>query len=299
MLLDTKLNIVSFNVLSRNFSQLQMILKKLNLSKEEIKILVKKEIKRFNQIVGPELVQYFKLILPNTIIFLQEVNENFLALLKIHFKSNQIFYTNERDYTIQTHKNKTSNNYNDDHRVILLPEILFDKKISTKEIQIVTTFASKSILIVSVQLENKLLVLINLHLHWKMTYNELEMCAEKINGELKKSFINLSQLQIIICGDFNKGIKKVEKFFINPLNLFGFKFKNNYNITESGFTSHTTDSSEVKKYDIIDHIITHNIHSDGYTQIVPEIAGKVILTNTKNQIPNISDHNLIKLKFLL
>jgi len=304
MNLAENLNIVSFNVLSRQYSPLQMLLKSTGLTKVQVKTTIKKEMKRFNEIIGPELISYFKLILPNSIIFLQEVNNDFLNLIKQNFNSKQIFHTIESDYTIQTIKNKVHKNFNDDHRVILIPDLFIESQITIKEIQILTGFASKSALMVSINIDDMNLVLINLHLHWKMNYNEITNFAEKINGELRKSFVDLEKTRIVISGDFNKGIKKVENFFVKPLNLFGLEFSNNYNLNESGFTSHTTDPNETLPYDIIDHILTFNLKPNGFTQIQTEIngnkifynIGQIISTDILNPYENISDHNLIRLK---
>lgn len=301
---ETKLNIVSFNVLSRQYSPLQMLLKKHVGSKDQIKPIIKSEIKRFNQLVGPNLIKYFKLILPNSIICLQEVNGDFLNLIKQSFNSDQIFCTNTQDYTIQQNKKNISKNFNDDHRVILIPDYLCKNNCKSKDIQIITSYASKSGLVFSLSFDDYNLVIINLHLHWKMTLEEMSTNAEKINGELKKSFVNLEKLRIIICGDFNKGIKKVENFFQKSLNSFGFNFTNNYSVNETGFTSHSTDPTEFIEYDIIDHILTHNIQTLAQTQIILEIADKTILYNSKQIATstskdletNISDHNLIKLQ---
>lgn len=300
----TKLNIVSFNVLSRQYSPLQMLLKKHIGSKDQIKPIIKSEIKRFNQLVGPKLIKYFKSILPTSVICLQEVNGDFLNLIKQSFNSEQLFYTNTTDYTIQHNKKNISKNFNDDHRVILIPDYLIKHNGKSKDIQIITSYASKSGLFVSLCFNDYNFVIINLHLHWKMTLEEMSTNAEKIIGELKKSFVNLEKLRIIICGDFNKGIKKVENFFQKSLNSFGFNFTNNYSVNETGFTSHSTDPTESIEYDIIDHILTHNIQTITKTQIISEIADKTILYDSKQVADNIikdfetniSDHNLIKLQ---
>ncbi len=300
----TKLNIVSFNVLSRQYSPLQMLLKKHVGSKDQVKPIIKNEIKRFNLLVGPKLIKYFKLILPTSIICLQEVNGDFLNLIKQNFNSEQIFYTNTTDYTIQQNKKKISKNFNDDHRIIIIPDYLIKHNGKSKDIQIINSFASKSGLFFSLSFDDYNLVIINLHLHWKMTLEEMSTNAEKIIGELKKSFVNLEKLRIIICGDFNKGIKKVENFFQKSLNSFGFNFTNNYSLNETGFTSHSTDPTDSIEYDIIDHILTHNIQTITQTQIISEIADKTIIYDSKQVADNtmedletnISDHNLIKLQ---
>jgi endonuclease/exonuclease/phosphatase family metal-dependent hydrolase len=303
------LNIISFNLLSRQFSPLQMLLKNLNLPKDQIKKIIKGEIKRFNQFIGPELIKYFKYLITNTIIFLQEANDDFLRMLKDTFNANQIFYTLERDYTIQHNGKRSHKNFNDDHRVILVPEqfTLFQNKIINKDIQIISQYASKSGLMLSVKTNDVNLVLINLHLHWRLTYDELSHVAEKINGELKKTFIETEKLRIIICGDFNKGIKKVENFFINPINQFGYNFTNGYKTNETQITSHNTDVNESKQFDTIDHILTHGVETIGSTQVKTQIANSDILIDVNQLInldngekfTNISDHNLIKLRIML
>lgn len=302
------IDIMSFNVLNRQYSPIQMLFKKYNLEKSEIKELVKREIKRFNQVIGPNLLKFLKSISDNTIIFLQEVNSDFLSAIKSNFLPNQVYSTVGPDYIIQTgSKNKTHHNINDDCRVIIIPEFLTNYKISFDDISILTQHASKPALKVSINLPEYNLVLINLHLHWKMTMNELEGAGEKIYGDIKKNYLDLTKTRIIISGDFNKGEKKVENFFCKPINLNSeIKIRNNHKTNETSFTSHTTDITEIKPYDVIDHILTYNIETIGTIEIIDTIKSNHIMINSQElltQLQNnfnsgdfISDHLIIKLK---
>jgi hypothetical protein len=309
--MSKNIDIVSFNILNRQFSPIQMLFKKYNLEKIEIKNLVKKEIKRFNQIIGPNLIKFFKSISDNTIIFLQEVNARFLSEIKKNFSKNRVFATTEQDYVIQKGiKNKTHKNIYDDYRVIILPEFLTKNKIAFDNIPIVTEYASKPGLRVSINFPDYNLVLFNLHLHWKVTNSELNDIAEKIYGDIKKNYVDLSKTQIIISGDFNKSKKKVENFFCGPINLNSqIKIQNNHKINELDFTSQTTDITESKLYDVIDHILTYNITTIGNIEIVNKIKSETIMIDSIKLLEqlqssnysndNISDHLIIKLKIKL
>lgn len=309
--MSKNIDIISFNILNRQFSPIQMLLKKHNLEKKEIKELVKKEIKRFNQIIGPNLIKFFKSISDNTIIFLQEVNSHFLSDIKNNFSKNQIFVTTEQDYVIQKGiNNKTHKNIYDDFRVIILPEFLTKNKISFGDIIITTAYASKPVLKVSINLPDYNLVLFNVHLHWKLTNAELNDVAEKIYGDIKKNYLDLSKTRIIISGDFNKSKKKVENFFCEPINLKSqIKIQNNHKTNDLDFTSHTTDITESKQYDVIDHILTYNITTIGNIEIINKIKTELIMINSNKLIEqlettnyssdNISDHLIIKLKIKL
>jgi len=305
------IDIVSFNILNRQFSPIQMLFKKHNLDKIEIKDLVKKEIKRFNQITGPNLIKFFKSICDYTIIFLQEVNARFLSDIQNSFSKKQVFVTTEPDYVIQKGlNNKTHKNIYDDYRVIILPEFLTKNKITFDNISIVTEYASKPALKVSINFPDYNLVLFNLHLHWKLTNSELNDVAEKIYGDIKKTYVDLKKTRVIISGDFNKGKKKVENFFTGPINLKSqIKFKNNHRITDLDFTSQTTDITESKPFDVIDHILTYNIETVGNIEIINKIKSESIMINQNKLIEqlrnsnysndNISDHLIIKLKIRL
>jgi hypothetical protein len=309
--MSKNIDIMSFNILNRQFSPIQMLFKKSNLEKKEIKDLVKKEIKRFNQIIGPNLIKFFKSISDNTIIFLQEVNSHFLSNIKNNFSKNQVFVTTEPDYVIQKGiKNKTHKNIYDDFRVIILPEFLTKNKIAFDNIPIVTEYASKPGLKVSINFPDYNLVLFNLHLHWKVTNSELNDIAEKIYGDIKKNYVDLNKTQIIISGDFNKSKKKVENFFSGPINLNSqIKIQNNHKITDLDFTSRTTDITESKPFDVIDHILTYNIETVGHIEIINKIKSETIMINSNKLIEqlqssnyssdNISDHLIIKLKIKL
>jgi len=304
----SKLNIMSFNILNRQFSPIQMLFKKFNLEKTQIKQLVRTEIKRFKQVIGPNLIKYFKEISPYTIIFLQEVNSDFLIELKNNFPIEQVFVTTEPDYIIQKgKKNKTHKNIYDDMRVIIIPDFLTKNKITCDNIIFDSEYASKPILKVSINFPDYNLVLVNLHLHWKLTNGELTDVSEKIFGEIKKNYVDLEKIRIIISGDFNKGEKKVENFFCETINKNSpIKFVNNHKTTVTDFTSHTTDITESKKFDVVDHIITANITTNEYTKIINQINSESIMINSEellNQLnkqefsnDNISDHLMINLE---
>lgn len=305
------IDIMSFNILNRQFSPIQMLFKKFNLEKSQIKQLVRSEIKRFNQVVGPNLIKYFMSISANTIIFLQEVNSEFLLEIKNNFPSNQVYATTEPDYIIQKGKNnKSHKNIYDDMRVIILPEFLSKYKITFDTIPFISEYASKPILRVSVNFPDYNLVLINLHLHWKLTNGEFTAIGEKIIGEIKKTYVDLGKTGIIISGDFNKGEKKVENFFCETINQNSpIKFVNNHKISEKDFTSHTTDITESKLFDVLDHILTANITSISHTEIINKINSQSIMINSKELLDqlinmkfdnsNISDHLIIKLKIII
>ena len=301
------IDIMSFNILNRQFSAIQMLFKKFNLEKPEIKELVKKEIKRFNQIIGPNLIKYFKSISENTIIFLQEVNSDFLYAINNNFPSNQVYVSTESDYTIQKVKNKSHKNIYDDKRVIIIPDFLTKYKITWENIPFESEYASKPILKLSINFPDYNLVLINLHLHWKLTNEELSEVGEKIYGEIKKNYVDLEKTRIIISGDFNKSVKKVENFFCETINQNSpIKFINNHKITKTDFTSHTTDITESKLFDVVDHILTANIITNTNTEIINKINSDLIMINSEELLSqhdnlkytngNISDHLIIKLK---
>lgn len=310
--MNKNVNIVSFNILNRQYSPIQMLFKKYNLNKEEIKQIVKKEIKRFNYVIGPSLINFFKEISHDSIICLQEVNTNFLHLIKNNFNKELVFVNTEQDYIIQSIKNgeKGKNTY-DDYRVIILPEFFLEYNITSKDIQIISTNASKAGLMVMINKDDFNLMIINIHLHWKLSSNELTDVAEKIYGDIKKTYIDLTKIKLIILGDFNKGEKKVENFFIKPINLNSvIKIKNNYKTDYYDFTSHTTDVTETKLFDVIDHILTYGILVNKSTQIIKNIALSNILinseqlldkllTDTNFNFENISDHLLLKLQVKL
>ncbi len=305
------LDIMSFNVLNRQFSPIQMLFKKYNLEKSEIKQLVRGEIKRFNQVIGPNLIKYFKSISPYTIIFLQEVNSDFLSEIKTNFSVKQVFSTTEPDYIIQKGKaNQTHKNKYDDFRVIIIPEFLSKYKIDFSDIQFESEFASKPILKVSINFPDYNLVLINLHLHWKLTNSEFNGVGEKIFGHIKKTYADLNKVKIIISGDFNKGEKKVENYFLESINKNSqIKFSNPHKTSKGDFTSHTTDIEENKIFDVIDHILIANIEPVTPTEIVSTIKSIPIMINSSellNQLvhgqfseENISDHLIIKIKIII
>ena len=187
---------------------------------------------------------------------------------------------------------------------------LTKNKISFDNIPIVTEYASKPALKVSINFPDYNLVLFNLHLHWKLTNSEINDVAEKIYGDIKKNYVNLGKTRIIISGDFNKGKKKVENFFYGPINLNSqIKFHNNHRISDTDFTSQTTDITESKPFDVIDHILTHNVETIGHIDIINKIKSKSIMINSTKLIEqlqnsnysndNISDHLIIKLKIKL
>lgn len=306
--MNKNINILSFNILNRQFSSIQMLFKKYNLKKTIINDLVRKEIKRFNQIIGPNLINFFKSISNDTIIFLQEVNSHFLSEIKNNFSKKQVFHTIESDYLIQ--KNTQNKNSYNDYRVIILPEFLTIYKISFDDIPIITEYSSKSILKVSINLPNYNLILFNVHLYWKLTNMELKFVAEKIYSNIKKNYLDFNKIQIAISGDFNKSNIKVDEFFCKPINLNSqIKIQNNYKPNDFDFTSHTTDKTETKQYDVIDHILTYNIDTIENTKIINKIKSNEIMINTDKLIKqlkntnyslnNISDHLIIKLKILI
>ena len=307
--MNKNINIVSFNILNRQFSPIQMLFKKYNLTKEQLKQIVKKEIKRFNQFIGPGLIDFFKEISHNSIIFLQEVNTDFLYLIKNNFNKELVFVNTHQDYIIQSGKNgKKGKNKYDDYRVIILPEVFLEYNITSKDIKLISTYASKAGLMVMINKDEFNLVLINLHLHWKLSSEELIDMAEKIYGDIKKTYINLTKIKLVIAGDFNKSEKKVENFFIKPINLNSeIKINNNHKITDIDFTSHTTDITEKNPFDVIDHILTYGVLVDEKTQIIKNIGSSNIFVNpdqlldkllydTNFKFENISDHLLLKLK---
>jgi endonuclease/exonuclease/phosphatase family metal-dependent hydrolase len=312
--MDKILDIISFNVLNRQFSPIQMLFKKFNLEKNEIKQLVRTEIKRFNQVIGPYLIKYFKSISPHTIIFLQEVNSDFLSEIKNNFADKQVFSTTEPDYIIQKGKaNQKHKNIYDDKRVIIIPEFLSKYKITIDNIQFESEYAAKPVLKVSINFPDYNLVLFNLHLHWKLTNSELTRVGEKIFGHIKKTYADLNKVKIIISGDFNKGEKKVENYFSGPINKnYQIKFTNPHKTSNGDFTSHTTDIEEQKLFDVIDHILISNIEPIAHTEIVSTIKlikSIGIMINSQELLDqlvhgqfsegNISDHLIIKLKVII
>lgn len=311
--MNKNINIISFNILNRQFSPIRMLFKKYNLNKDEMKQIVNKEIKRFNQVIGPGLVEFFKEISHDTIIFLQEVNSDFLTLIKNNFNKDLIFVNTQQDYLIQLgKKGREHKNTYDDYRVIILPEFFIDYKISSKDIQLISSNASKAGLMVMISKDDFNLVLINIHLYWKLTPNELQNIAEKIYGDINKIYLNLIKIKLIISGDFNKGEKKVENLFIKSINLnSSIKITNNYQLNDNDFTSHTTDITESKPFDVIDHILTYGILVNEKTQIINKIGSSNIFINPDqllktlqystnfSKFENISDHLIIKLKVKL
>lgn len=296
-----ELNIVSWNILNHTIPNLKILLKNKYLNNKQIKTIVKKEHMRYEKIIQSQILRVIKLLSNNTIIFLQEVDQYMLNQLKKSY--DLIYYTITPDINLIDYTSKV------EHRVIILPNIFKNFNNNIKEIKFENDYSIKNGLMLTLKSSNMNIVLINIHFHWKSTVQDLEKYAEKIYGEIKKSFIDISKLKIIISGDFNKSIKKVENFFVKMINYFSnsqISLVNNYTANNDYFTSHSTDKTESNEFDIIDHILTSNIKS-GQTEIINQIdnilifkkAQDLIRINLENDLSEtnyLSDHKIIKLE---
>jgi endonuclease/exonuclease/phosphatase family metal-dependent hydrolase len=269
------MHIISYNILNHTKPNLKILLRNYKLANQ----IIKNELERQN-IVETTIIKVLQGEEEN-IIFLQEVNEKLLRKLKKKFF---LFHTKELDY-----------NNKKEFRVIILPNSFKEYKITSHEILLSTDKSKKNGLMLII--DN--LILINLHLYWKLNNEEIKNFADKIYKEINKKNINP---KIIIGGDFNKSINKVKKYFIGN---FGIKLVNHYKNYKNKFTSYTTDITETKDRDIIDHILTTTNIKTGNTEIVEndlfidlELYTK-ILTSKYSESKYISDHKMIKLKVLL
>jgi endonuclease/exonuclease/phosphatase family metal-dependent hydrolase len=264
--------IISYNILNHTKPNLKILLRNYKSADK----IIKNDMDRYN-IIETKLIEVLQQENDN-IIFLQEVNEKLLKKLKKIFF---LFHTKELDY-----------NNKKEYRVTILPKHFKDYKINSHEIKLTTDKSKKNGLMVIVND----LVLINLHLYWKLNNNEIETFANKIYKE-----INIKNPKIIIGGDFNKSIKKVKKYFIDK---FGFKLINHYKNYKNKYTSYTTDITETKDKDIVDHILTTTNIKTKNTEIIEndlfidlELYTK-FLTTKYLEPKYISDHKMIKLEIL-
>jgi hypothetical protein len=261
-------NIISYNVLNHKKSNLIMLLRKYE--KNIINKIIKNEMKRYN-IIDLKLIEKLKNY-PDDIILLQEVNETLLQKLKKIFF---LFHTDSLDK---------------EYRVIILPNNYRKYKIIKHDILLVGQKTKNALMLIINDL-----VLINVHLYWKSTETDISNFAEKIYGEIYKKTCNK---KIIIGGDFNKSIEKVQKFFINNFNT---KLVNNYKDYENKFTSYSTDITDKKDKDIIDHILTTPNIKTNNTEIIEDDLFIDLDTYTKILMNEyfgskyISDHKMIKL----
>ncbi len=300
-----QLDIISWNILNHQSSNIRILLKNTDFDKKSIKQIIKNEKSRYNSVVKDSLLEILdKIHQNNNIIFLQEVNKEILEIIKAKYK--MVFNTKQSDINLLTGEKK------EEFMVIILQDSFNVYDISEKEIVLENDYAKKNCLMIKININSEYLVLINVHLHWKSTDIDMKKYAEKIFGELKKSFIDLTKIKIIISGDFNKSIKKVENTFgeiFKYLSNNEILLKNNYhNISDNDYTSHSTDQTENKKLDIIDHIlISSNIKSLQPIQIIDQINGIPIYMSPIDlmnlNIPKVnlkpgylSDHKLIQFK---
>jgi hypothetical protein len=303
-----QLDLISWNILNHQSGNIRILLKNTDLTKNHIKQLIKNEKSRYNLVVKNNLFGILDYLYNQSkIIFLQEVDKEILVILKKKYKL--VFSTREPDINLLTNEKKQ------EYRVIILPETFLGFEIIEKEIILENSYAKKNCLMVKINMDSNYLILINVHLHWKSNDSDIKKYAEKIFGELKKSFIDLTKLRIIISGDFNKSIKKVENNFGEIFKLLsnnGIILNSNYqNISKDEFTSHTTDTTETKKFDIIDNILTSsNITVLKPIQIIDKINGmdaymspndliNLNLPEIKLNPGYISDHKLIQLSIRL
>jgi hypothetical protein len=269
--------IISYNILNHIKPNLKILLR--NYDNKLVNQIIKNEIDR-NNIIETKLIKVLQKESEN-IIFLQEVNEKILKKLKKIFF---LFHTKELDY-----------NNKKEYRVIILPKKFKEYKILCHEIKLTTSNSKKNGLMLIINN----LILINLHLYWKLDNNELQNFAEKISNEINKK--NIFNPKIIIGGDFNKSIKKVKKYFIDK---FSYKLINHYTNYKNNFTSYNTDITETKDKDIIDHIITTTNIKTKNTEIIDNDLFidlelyTTILSNKYTESKYISDHKMIKLEIL-
>ncbi len=313
----TTYGIVSYNILNRRTPNIKMLLKNNKLPKKTLENLILNEKYRYDKIILPLILSFIKTELDtNNFVCLQEVNELTLQKIINKFSLSQVYYTTETDYTIDQ-SNPNHKNENKEFRVIIIPEKIIrsitknsETKIEKTEIVLQTKKSRKNALMLKIMIGNVILVIINVHLHWTLNNDDLVMVSEKIYGEIKKQFIDLTKIKIIITGDFNKSIKKVENFVINSLNKnTPIKFSNTYSPYINDFTSHTTDIESVIPFDIIDHILISNIKPNGFTQIIKTINDHDIFISNNKLIDELtnnsysqnywSDHKIIKLLFEL
>jgi endonuclease/exonuclease/phosphatase family metal-dependent hydrolase len=292
-----QIGIISFNVFNRLLSNLNILLRNNNLSKKEIKALYENEKKRFTKTIQPKLLKFLgDLLAKNYIIFLQEISPELLNSLKNSFSL--VYHTKTNDQVDIFIKKE--------YRVIILPNIFLGKTIVSQEIELKTDKTQKNGLMININWNSKNVVLINVHLHWRANYLEFENFGEKIIGEIKKKFVNLTKLEIIIAGDFNKSCKIVQNHFIKLIKkLSTLSLMNYHHCNPSDFTSHTTDVNESNPYDVIDHILT-NFRVNHKTEIINEIDKmeifidnqkliKLLSTNNLEKPEYFSDHKMIKL----
>lgn len=289
------IGLISYNILNHNSGNLKMLFKNKKIDKITLNELIKKELVRYKKII-PNFLEILKDLSQNNILFLQEVNGYLLNKIKKKFKL--VYHTTEKDIV-----NKQENIIKEEYRVIILPDS-FNKSSNYNDIILETDKFKKNGLMVRIND----LVLVNVHLDWKANYNEIEKFAEKIYGEINKNYNDLTNIKIIIAGDFNKSVKIVEKHFINKINKNSdIQLVNSYKIFNTNeFTSYTTDPKENKKFDVIDHILTWNIKTtptkiiDKYNNIelFIHIDKLIEILNDNNMEPKyFSDHKIIQVNF--
>lgn len=290
--------IISFNMLNHKPSNFIMLLKKSKLSKNELKIFIHNEMNRYNNIIEPLLLKILTELLKTNIIFLQEVNRNFLLKLKKQFKL--VYHTTNNDIIINNNKKTIIMEY----RVIILSDQYSQYNPKSSDILFINDNFQKNGLMVIIND----IILINVHFHWKATIYDLENFSEKIFGEIKKN-TNLNKPKVIIAGDFNKGVNKVNQYFIQPV-----KHKLNYHIINhhknNNYTSYNTDKDEIKEKDTIDHILTCNIKVNNNTEIIDtldiykifiDLPQYIVFLKQQNikDMNYFSDHKMIKLNCTL
>jgi endonuclease/exonuclease/phosphatase family metal-dependent hydrolase len=230
----------------------------------------KKRWHSFRKIKITELINSW--VNQNTIVCLQEVPKDYLEELK---KNNnyKLFHNNSNDIVQYYKKNNKISKNKKEHRVIILPlhytindQIEIEYSINVRE----RYFRKNCIMINCTDSDNNEYQIINLHLHYESSIDDIKKIATKI-----ANYIDFNK-KIIIAGDFNKELIELTDF-IKILKLSSNDQSSDYTFIEN------------KQ---IDHILTKNIY--GNVKNISEYDNEEILYSQKI-IDSTNINNLDKL----
>lgn len=143
------------------------------------------------------------------VVCLQEVNEPLLNLLIEVFGTDRLAHTSELDSITFISRGETRTELKKEYRVTILSENLILEE--TKDIELKNSVAIKNGLLCKIILPNaKQIKIINLHMHWRSDFTDLDRFGKSMKLEL-------GYVPYIICGDFNKTMRDIasETFFMS------------------------------------------------------------------------------------
>jgi len=204
----------------------------------------------------------------NIIICLQEVNEFLLDKLKEIYPNNNIISTK-----IQSEK---------DYRVIIVSNNITISNYKDIDFSSISDISSKSGLLATIQINNKIIQIINVHLHWTWNEKQIQVAGAIINEQLDE------QYDFIIAGDFNKSIDTLN-YFLDQFDCLQYIKPTNKS------DKYTSIEPLTKKYEIIDHILLSSeikTESNANIKIISKTTGYKIFYNFKKilKMKNLNIH---------